>query len=203
MPTNPDPFARFDPADVAALIAEYPLAWLVSGAGPATEASQLPLIGVYGRDGALTGLIGHFARANPLHAALRADARAAILFRGPEGYVSPEHAGGGDWAPTWNYAQLVVEAEIDLEPEATATALDILIDEMERDRPHPWSVGELGERYTTMLPAIIGFHARVIGLRGKFKLGQDERPERLREILERHPDAALRRWMRRFNHGRG
>jgi transcriptional regulator len=53
-----------------------------------------------------------------------------------------------------------------------------------------------------MLEAIVGFRAQVTRVAGKFKLGQDERPETLRSIVARHPDPVLVRWMRRFNEER-
>jgi len=195
-------FERFDPDDVRALITEFPLAWVCAGGPGGSQSSLLPLIGVYDADGQLTELIGHLARSNPLYPALCEDPRALLLFRGPAAYISPEHAGRRDWAPTWNYAQLVVRAELRFDAGQTEAALDVLIDAVEGRRAQPWHSGELGERYHGMLGAIIGFRARVTELRGKFKLGQDERPDTLRAILASHPDAEMCQWMRRFNKGR-
>ena len=191
-------FDRFGDGDVAALIAEYPLAW-VAATGNSAVGSLLPLIGVYDAAGQLTELIGHLARSNPLYAALSDTPAATLLFRGPEAYMSPEHAGLGDWAPTWNYAQLVIQADIRFDASQTEDALTVLIDAMEHGRAAPWSTAQMGPRYPGMLGAIIGFRARVVDIRGKFKLAQDERPEVLRALLANHPDPAMRRWIRRFN----
>lgn len=196
------PFERFDASDVAALIADFPLAWVTAPSRERSEASLLPLIGVYDEAGQLTELIGHLAKNNPLHAALAGDPRALITFTGPQGYVSPEHAGRRAWGPTWNYAQLVIQAEVRFDKAETEMSLDVLTDAMERDRAEPWHSGELGDRYQGMVKRIIGFRAKVTDMRGKFKLGQDEAPETLRNILERHPDPLLVEWMRRFNTGR-
>lgn len=195
------PFERFGDADVQALIADYPLASVVASARPAVT-SLLPLIGEYDAGGRLVTLIGHLARSNPLHGALAADPRAVLLFRGPQGYVSPEHAGRRDWGPTWNYAELVIEAEVRFDDALTEEALDVLIEAMERGRAAPWRSSELGPRYIGMRERIIGFRAHVTGVSGRFKLGQDERPETLRSILATYPDPALRCWMERFNRGR-
>lgn len=195
-------FERFDHADVRALIEAYPLAWVCGGSGSAIEASLLPLIGVYDEAGRVTELIGHLMRANPLHAALTRDPAATLLFSGPDAYVSPEHAGKRDWAPTWNYAQLRIGAEIMFSEAETEHSLKVLIDAMEAGRPQPWDSAELGPRYRHMLDRIIGFRARVIDLSGKFKLGQDEQPDTLHAILDTLPDAAMIGWMRRFNDGR-
>lgn len=196
------PFERFDDGDVRALIAEYPLAWVVARGADEDDGALLPLVGVHDAAGRLTEVVGHLARSNPLGAALAANPSATLMFRGPEGYVSPEHAGRRDWAPTWNYAQLTVRGEITLEPERTGEALDMLIQAVEHDRAAPWRAGELGPRYTRLLDQIIGFRLRVDTVRGKFKLGQDETIETLRAILDNHPDPGLRRWMRRLNRAR-
>lgn len=190
-------FEAYDDSDVQLLIEQYPLAWVCAAGGK--EASQLPLIGSYDAEGGLTELIGHFARANPLRVALKADPNAVILFSGPSGYVSPRQAGRRNWAPTWNYAQLRVQATISIEPDFTATAVDRLIDHMERDAENPWTARELGERYDLLMPMIVGFRACVTDVKAKFKLGQDERPDTLCAILGNLQNEELERWMLRFN----
>ncbi len=192
------PFEKYADSDVRLLIESCPLAWVCAGG----EASLLPLVGVFDSEDRLVELIGHFSRANPLGAALTKVPQATILFTGPAGYVSPSQAGRRDWAPTWNYAQLRIEAEVDVSAEMTAQALDILIEKMEAGRPEPWRAAELGERYEKLLPKIIGFRARPTAVAAKFKLGQDERPETLRAILSNMQDDELAAWMKRFNQQR-
>ncbi|QDX27518.1 FMN-binding negative transcriptional regulator [Sphingomonas suaedae] len=192
-------FERFDNADVRALIEAYPLAWVCGGSATPADASLLPLIGVFDDAGRLVELIGHLMRANPLYAALEDDPRATILFTGPQAYISPEHARRRDWAPTWNYAQVTVGAQVEFGSALTELSLKVLIDAMEAGRPDPWSVEELGPRYRAMLDRIIGFRARVTSLSGKFKLGQDEDSQTLDAILDALPDGDMTAWMRRFN----
>lgn len=191
------PFEIYTPADVRALIETCPLAWVCSASG--REASLLPLVGVFDEEDALVELIGHFGRANPLHAALLADRRATILFKGPDAYIDPSMAGKRDWGPTWNYAQAQIEADITIDADLTAEALDRLIAHVERARDRPWSADELGDRYDSLVRHIIGFRARVTKVRARFKLGQDEAVATLHHILDTMPDAELARWMRRFN----
>jgi len=195
-------FDTFGNADVRALVEEYPLAWVCGGPAGDVEASLLPLVGVFDEDGRLVELIGHLMRSNPLHAALSADGRATILFKGPDAYVSPEHAGLRDWGPTWNYAQIKVAADVIFDADFTEASLDVLVQAMESGRAQPWHVGELGERYTGMLQHIIGFRAVVTGLSGKFKLGQDEKPGTFASIVHSLPDERTVEWMRRFSKGR-
>lgn len=195
-------FDQFENADVRALVEAFPLAWVCCGDAGALDASLLPLIGVFDEDGRLIELIGHLMRSNPLHAVLQKDPRATLLFTGPDAYISPEHAGRRNWAPTWNYGQLKIDAEVRFDDALTEMSLKLLIDAMEARRPAPWSVDELGERYRGMLNHIIGFRATVTRLSGKFKLGQDEDIATLQNILGALPDAETADWMRRFNKGR-
>ncbi|ALH79587.1 FMN-binding negative transcriptional regulator [Sphingopyxis macrogoltabida] len=195
-------FDTFDNADVRALVEQYPLAWVCGGPAGAVEASLLPLVGVFDADGRLVELVGHLMRSNPLLTALEADPRATILFKGPDAYVSPEHAGLKNWGPTWNYAQLRIGAEVRFDIALTEWSLELLVEAMEAERAEPWNVEELGKRYQAMLGHIIGFRASVTSLSGKFKLGQDEKPETFASIVATLPDAPTTAWMRRFNKGR-
>lgn len=199
-PTEPHLFERFSPSDARLLIEEYPLAWVISPRSGA--ASLLPLIGVFDGEDRLTALIGHFARHNPLEQAFAGDPGAMILFTGPQGYISSDMALRRNWAPTWNYAQLRVEAEVTLQPERTEEALQVLLGKMERDAASPWQIPALGDRYPGMLRQIVGFKADVAKVGGRFKLGQDEDLETLRSIIAKTPDRALARWMERLNRAR-
>ena len=199
--SSPSPFDSWQPADLRQLIASCPLAWVVPARAPML-ASMLPLIGVFREEDILTELIGHFALSNPLSDALAADPHATVLFSGPSGYLSPEHAGSRQWGPTWNYAQARISVEIEMRPELTEEALDLLIDAMERGREVPWKAAELGARGTGMMRRIIGFRAHVRDMRAKFKLGQDESAETLRRLLQALGDDPLAQWMRQFNRSR-
>jgi transcriptional regulator len=195
-------YQRFEDTDVRALVEAFPLAWLCGGGSDAFEAGLLPLIGVYDDEDRVIELIGHMMRSNPLHSALAQAPCATILFTGPDAYVSPEHAGLRDWAPTWNYAQVKVTADLRFDEALTEHSLEILIDAMEAGRARPWRGEELGPRYHDLLSRIIGFRATVTGLSATFKLGQNEAPETLHAILKALPDEATKAWMRRFNSGR-
>lgn len=195
-------FERFTDQDALDLIREYPLAWVCHPAGGAAQSSLLPLLAETDASGRVTHLLGHMARWNVLCKAFSEDPKATILFQGPQGYVSPQYISKPQWGPTWNYAQLRIDADVVFDPEGGDAALAMLVEAMERDYPEPWRAERMGERYRGMEQAIIAFRAEVKTLNGRFKLGQDETPETLREILANHADAALVRWMKRFNEGR-
>lgn len=196
-----DIFSHYGDRDVADLIRQFPLAFVCASAGGAREVSLLPLLAECDGAGRLVTLLGHMARRSPLCQILADDPRALILFLGPQAYVSPSNAGKADWAPTWNYAQLSIEAEIDFLPDETAQSVEMLVDVMESGRGAPWNRSALGERYQRLLPAIIAFRARVVSASGRFKLGQDETAEVFGRITDTIGDPALVAWMRRFQTG--
>jgi transcriptional regulator len=197
-------FAARSSADLARLVREYPLAWITSGLGDTFAGTLLPLLPVVSADGRLTGLTGHFARANPQVSRLRSDPRAAILFLGPSGYVSPSWMRDRSQAPTWNYAsaQCLVEIEFLEDSAALETHLHELVGAMEAGRPSEWKVEEMGARYQQLARRIVSFVAHVRETREKYKLGQDERDDvfaDIRQGLAGNDGSPLLEWMSRFN----
>lgn len=186
-------------ADLVRLIADYPLAWVVSTGAQGFRATPLPLLAETDESGRINALFGHFALANPQVEMLRQAPEATILFNGPHGYISPEGVSQQQWAPTWNYAVAQFNTRIELCPEENDRALDLLVTKMEADRKQPWTIDRMGERYARMVPHIMAFRAHVKSARGRFKLGQDEQPQTLKEVLGNLKDPALIRWMEDFN----
>lgn len=189
-------------ADAAALVAEYPLAWVMPRGADATQPHLLPLLARTDEAGRITMLIGHMGRRNPLVRAFETAPDALILFTGPQGYVSNACVSSPHWAPTWNYAQLRIEADVRLEPEGGDAALLALVEAMDAAERTGWRPRDVGPRYRAMEQAIIAFRAEVTRIEARFKLGQDEPIGTLREILVNHHDPTLVRWMRRANRDR-
>lgn len=196
------PFQQFTDSDTADLIRDHPLAWVRAADAVEGHDTLLPLLADRDGSGAVVALIGHMARRNPLFGALSDRPRASILFQGPHGYLSPSWVRDRRWAPTWAYARLRIAADVHFDPDATDAALAALVDAMEQDRPNRWHIAEMGPRYRKLAGAIVAFRAEIRGVDGCFKLGQDERPETLADILAHLPDRALAAWIRRFNPGR-
>lgn len=196
------PFERYQQADLIDTIREFPLAWVTSVGGDPLLATLLPLLPETDSAGNLQTLLGHIPRRNPLFQALTANPRACLLFTGPQAYVSPARVSDPAWAPTWNFTQVRIDATLVFNESGIDEALSALTEAMEAHEPTGWKPSAMGERYSRLSRAVVAFRARVDRLQARFKLGQDEKPERLREILERHPNADLVRWMRRFNAGR-
>lgn len=183
-------------ADLVRLIAQYPLAWVVSCNGNAFRSTPLPLIAETDNAGRVVALFGHFALANPHVELLRAQPAATILFSGPNGYISPEAVSQPQWAPTWNYTVAQFDVEIELVPRQTDLALTRLVRKMEAERRAPWSIAQLGARYAQLVPRITAFRAHVRTTSARFKLGQDETPRTRAEVIAALGETDLARWMR-------
>jgi len=202
-----DIFAPKSDEQVLRLVLEHPLAWVVSLDAGGFRAMPLPLRPRVGDDGRIEALEGHMARSNPLCAALQRDARALILFSGPQGYISPSWVSDRTWAPTWNYAvvQFVVTIALDETSARLDAHLNDLATAMERGRPGGWHPSEMGARYETLKRRIISFEATILEQRARFKLGQDERDSVFAEITEalgRSGSDELIAWMRELNPNR-
>lgn len=178
-----------DPADIRQLIAEYPLAWLVSRD---FRASPLPLIAETDTNGDVVALFGHCALRNTLVGDFRADPRGLVLFNGPAGYVPTTLLSKPDWAPTWNYVVLRFRVEVEFVGDETRDAIEQLVAKMEGGA---WSTSSLGPRYEKMLDQIIAFRAHVRSAEHSFKLGQDESAQGFSEIVAGHDDRTLVQWM--------
>jgi transcriptional regulator len=188
------------------LIREFPLASLVSQDEQGLVCTPLPLLAFHADDGTL-GLWGHFARSNPHVHQLQRDPRALAIFTGPHGYISPSWLTDRTQAPTWNYvtAHLKIEVEFDNCSSAAERAVDALTEQMEAGRPNAWSKTDMGERYAKLVPHVVAFRAKVIDIRAKFKLGQNERLDVLKESLAglvQQQSQVLSSWMLRANETR-
>jgi transcriptional regulator len=185
-------FVPLSPAEIGALIRDHPLAWVVSGD---RDATLLPLIAECGADGTPVALVGHYPRRNPQLAAFERDPQALILFRGPEGYVSPRLVSNPTWGATWNYAALRIVATLAFVPEETEDALRRLAAQLEP--AGGWRPEQMGARFDELARHVVAFRARIVSCEPQFKLGQDERAATFAEIVAGHSDAALVAAMRR------
>jgi transcriptional regulator len=182
------------------LIRAYPFATVVARSAAGLDANHLPLELVDG------SLHGHVARGNEL---ARLDgAEVLAIFRGPQGYVSPnwypsKHETGHE-VPTWNYAVAHVHGHLKVVEDAAwlRALLDRLTGRHEASEPQPWRVDDApADHVEKLLRAIVGIEIAVERIEGKFKLSQNH-PERNRlgviAGLRRRGgdgDAALAGWM--------
>ncbi|MCO6418237.1 FMN-binding negative transcriptional regulator [Siccirubricoccus sp. KC 17139] len=174
---TPPAFREDRPEILHALIREARLALLVSnGAGGVPDVTHLPLTLDAGRG----ILIGHLARANPHWRALREAGRAVAVFRGAEGYVSPNwypsKAENHRVVPTWNYEAVQAEGPVEIieDPARLLVIVSELTREKEAAQPQPWAVADApAEFVAAQLKGIVGFELRIERLTGKRKLSQN------------------------------
>lgn len=167
--------AHFKVADsdaLHALMRAYPFATVVTGGKDGLAANHLPLELVDGQ------LHGHVARGNEL--ARMDGAEVLVIFRGPDGYISP------NWypskrethreVPTWNYAVVHVHGRLRTTQDAAwlRALLDRLTDRHEASQSQPWKVSDAPEDHIEkMLRAIVGLEISIDRIEGKFKLSQN------------------------------
>ncbi len=170
----PDHFAETDPARMTALILAAPLACIVAHTSAGLLANHIPLL--LAPDG---NLIGHIARANPMHEQIADGQEVLAVFQGPDAYVSPnfypskhEHH---RHVPTWNYMVVHAHGTIRFQHDLQArrAAVGLLTREHERrvNATAAWRMADAPADYMAqMLDAIVAFRIDVQRLEGKSKL---------------------------------
>ncbi len=191
-------FDSWTDADVADLIAAYPLAWIVSGEMD-TAITVMPILLDRDETGRPVSLTGHLPKSSAHFQGLVEKPRALFLFQGPQGYISPGLVSDKTWAPTWNFAIVKILADVTFDEQLTDRALERLVAHMEAARAEPWSTANMGPRYSLLRKSVIGFRATILSVDARFKLGQDEKSPVLAEIVDHLENPALADWMRRFN----
>ncbi|MBL9060046.1 MAG: FMN-binding negative transcriptional regulator [Mangrovicoccus sp.] len=176
----PAHFEETDPAEVAALLREFPLACLVAQTPEGLVANHLPLL--TGADGAL---IGHLALANDWHRLVAEGQEVLAVFRGEEAYVSPNlypsKAVHHRHVPTWNYQAVHVQGRIAFQHDEKAkrAAVGLLTREHERrlNGDAAWRMADAPADYmTAMLANIVAFRISVTRVIAKSKLSQNREP---------------------------
>jgi transcriptional regulator len=170
----PQAFAVAEAEPLAALIAAYDFATVISLTPDGLSATHVPVFYEPGR-GERGTLVTHLARANP-HAAALDGAEVLTIFQGPHGYISPSLYTVQPSVPTWNYAAVHVygRARLVTDPQALVAMLGSLVAKHEAGRAEPWSMAGLSEKYIDgMVKRIVGIEIAVTRLEGKHKLSQN------------------------------
>ena len=184
----PAHFEETDAAEVAALMAAFPLACLVAQTPEGLVANHLPLLA--GPDGAL---IGHVALANDLHRLVAEGQEVMAVFRGEEAYVSPNlypsKAVHHRHVPTWNYQAVHVHGPIAFrhDEKAKRAAVGLLTREHERrlNGDAGWRMADAPADYLTgMLANIVAFRIEVRRVIAKAKLSQNREPADFAGVVE-------------------
>ena len=167
------------------LMDDHPFADLITPT-PALRITHLPVLleRAAGRFGVIHG---HISRQNVQSHAFDGKQEAVVVFRGPQGYISPTWYQTGQAVPTWNFA--VVHATGRLRPVTDPRVLHAflarLIQKFETYQGTDYDFSKLPDSYINgMLQGIIGFQMEIELLEGKFKLGQERSEADRQGILE-------------------
>jgi transcriptional regulator len=184
----PEHFRETDEAEIAAVIDAAPLACIVANTEAGLVANHLPLMA-----GAGGALIGHVALANDMHRIVADGQEVLVIFRGEQGYVSPNFypskAEHHRHVPTWNYQVVHVHGDIAFQHDERAkrAVVGLLTREQERrlNGARPWRMADAPADYMTrMLASIVAFRIDVRRVLAKSKLSQNRDPRDYRGVIE-------------------
>ena len=186
----PKHFEEPDVSVLHALIRSHPLSTWVTQADGELLVNHIPFL-VDPSRGEHGTLVGHVARANPVWKSFSKEIPSAVVFQGPEGYISPsfypakkEH---GKVVPTWNYAvvhahglpQVIDDAAWLLKHVTAMTHA-----QESRLQPAEWKVSDAPADFIdSMVKMIVGIEIPISTLVGKWKMSQNRAmPDRLGTI---------------------
>jgi len=175
----PDHFKEAQLPVLHRIIRDHPLGILVTHAG-GLDANHLPfeLDADRGESGTL---VAHVARANPVWQAVPSGAEVMVIFRGPNGYISPswypskhEHH---KQVPSWNYEVVHVHGTLRImdDERYVRGVVARLTRRHEAAEPKPWKMGDAPRDYLDkMVSMIVGIEVEITRLEGKRKLSQNK-----------------------------
>ena len=175
----PPHFTETRPEELHRIIREHPLGVLVTHSGSGLDANHIPF--EFDPDQGPQGtLLAHIARANPLWTDCPAGAEVMVVFRGVEGYISP------NWypskhethrqVPTWNYEVVHAHGRLRImdDEKFIRGVVARLTREHEATEPRPWKMGDAPKDYMDdMVSKVVGIEIEITRLEGKRKLSQN------------------------------
>ncbi len=184
----PEHFREVSETEIASIVAAAPLACIVAQTHEGLIANHLPLL--VDADGAL---VGHVALANDMHRLIPEGQEVLAVFRGADGYVSPNFypskAEHHRHVPTWNYQAVHVYGDISFQHEERAkrAAVGRLTRDHERrvNGDKAWRMADAPADYVTqMLAEIVAFRIAVRRVVAKSKLSQNREARDYRGAVE-------------------
>ncbi|MFN7087642.1 MAG: FMN-binding negative transcriptional regulator, partial [Burkholderiales bacterium] len=142
---------------------------------------------VYPEEGKLGTLRAHLSRGNPQRQELSEAGECLVVFRGPQGYITPSwypsKKESGKVVPTWNYATVHAWGAPRVVDDAAwlRRQLEDLTREQEGLRPQPWQMGDAPQSFiAAQMKGIVGLEIPIGRIEGKWKASQN-RPAADRE----------------------
>ena len=201
----PAHFAENRPQELENLIRAHPLGMLVTQGPQGLDADHLPFEFNPGA-GPHGVLSAHVARANPAWQRCPTGSTVLVVFRGAEGYISPNWYPSKHEAhrqvPTWNYEAVHAHGTLTVHDDERFVRgmVGRLTRRHEAGEPRPWKMADSEPAFIDgLLRNIVGIEVNITALVGKRKLSQnkDER-DRLNaaDTLEARGQGDLARSMR-------
>ena len=173
----PEHFKEIDPEEISAVIAAAPLGCVVANTAEGLIANHMPILADKRGE-----LVGHIALANDMHRLIAEGQEVLVIFRGVDGYVSPNFypskAEHHKQVPTWNYQVVHVHGTISFQHDESSkrAAVGLLTREHERriNGEKAWRMADAPADYMTdMLSKIVAFRIVVTRTIAKSKLSQN------------------------------
>lgn len=173
----PPHFQETSPDEIGAIVRAAPLACIVAETSEGLVANHIPLLNA--PDG---HLVGHVALANDMHRLVANGQDVLTIFRGDDGYVSPNFypskAEHHRHVPTWNHQVVHVHGRITFQHDdhAKRAAVGLLtrIHERRLNGKAAWRMADAPTDYMEqMLNAIVAFRIDVTRSLAKSKLSQN------------------------------
>src|SRR5262245_26909143 len=174
----PSSFRVDDQRQLHDFIEAHSFGLLVSTQDGAPFASHLPILLERG-SGPHGHLVGHMARANPQWRQLEGQ-EVLVVFSGPHAYVSPTWYEAEAVVPTWNFVAVHAYGvcRVAEDPTDLARTLAASVATFEASMPRPWTLDTSTTFFAQRVRQVVGFRVEVSRLEGKWKLGQNQPPER-------------------------
>lgn len=174
----PPHFAEPRMEEALRIIQTHPLGMLVRRLEEGFEAEHLPFF--WRAEAGPSGvLIAHVARANPVWQEVQEGENVLVVFRGAQGYVSPNWYPGKQEThqrvPTWNYEVVHAHGSIHVHDDEKfiRSAVARLTHQQEASQTVPWKMGDAPADYlAAQLRNIVGIEIRLARLDCKRKLNQ-------------------------------
>lgn len=172
----PPQFAEPHVEELQRIVRENALGMLVTQGAEGLKAQHLPFV----LDAEAGLLLAHVARANPVWREVGAGVPALVVFRGAQGYVSPNWYPGKlpehRRVPTWNYEAVHAHGQLLVHDDARFVrgVVARLTRQHEATQARPWKLGDAPPDYVDeLLAQIVGIELRIERLEGKRKLSQN------------------------------
>lgn len=174
----PHQFSEPQMEELHRLVRENSLGMLVTHTTAGLGADHVPFLldADQGPHGVLTA---HVARANPVWQQVQDGDKVLVVFRGVQGYISPNWYPGKQathrFVPTWNYEVVHAHGTIHIRDEEKFVrgVVARLTRQHEAGQTQPWKMGDAPPDYLQeQLGKIVGLEVRLTQLEGKRKLNQ-------------------------------